>query len=104
MDPTPQILLNLFIYDIGHHEAAWRLPESDPHGAVDIDHYITVARLAEAGLFDSIFLADIGALPADHHFRPSGTLEPDVVARGARRQHGAHRPDLDRVDDLQRAV
>jgi FMN-dependent oxidoreductase (nitrilotriacetate monooxygenase family) len=68
--------LNAFIHDIGHHEAAWRLPESDPFAATDVGHYIRVAQLAEAAKFDSIFFADGPVLFGDPAYRPSGMLEP----------------------------
>ncbi|MGH3640358.1 MAG: LLM class flavin-dependent oxidoreductase, partial [Mycobacterium sp.] len=42
----------------GHHEASWRLPESDPLAATDVAHYSNLARIAERGTFDSLFLAD----------------------------------------------
>lgn len=71
-----QLHLNAFIRDIGHHEAAWRLPESDPLASTDIDHYIRIARIAEAAKFDSIFFADGPVLFGDPAYRPAGILEP----------------------------
>ena len=50
--------LNLFIHSRGHHEAAWRHPAASPLSLSDIRYYQTLAQQAEAGLFDSIFLAD----------------------------------------------
>jgi FMN-dependent oxidoreductase (nitrilotriacetate monooxygenase family) len=70
---------NVFLQDVGHHEAAWRLPESDSLATVDVDHYIRVARLAESGGFDSIFLADSPALYGDPRYRPVGKLEPTTL-------------------------
>jgi FMN-dependent oxidoreductase (nitrilotriacetate monooxygenase family) len=60
----------------GHHEASWRLPESDPYASVDLDHYRNLARIAERGTFDSLFLADGPVLFNHVGQRPSGTLEP----------------------------
>jgi N-acetyl-S-(2-succino)cysteine monooxygenase len=74
-----QLHLNAFIYDAGHHEAAWRLPESNPGAATDIGHFIQVARMAEAAGFDSVFLADSPALAGDPRYRPTGRLEPTVL-------------------------
>ncbi len=74
-----QLRLNAFIHDIGHHEAAWRLPESDPLGTTDVDHYIRVARIAEEAGFDSIFFADNVNLHGDPHYRPVGILEPTTL-------------------------
>ncbi|MFM9943459.1 MAG: LLM class flavin-dependent oxidoreductase [Hyphomicrobiaceae bacterium] len=50
--------LNLFIQSRGHHEASWRHPRSTPLGLTDIRYYQDMAQRAEAGLFDSVFLAD----------------------------------------------
>lgn len=77
-----QLHLNAFIFDIGHHEAAWRLPESDPFATTDVDHYIRVAQLAEAAGFDSIFFQDVPALMGDPRYRPLGLLDP-VALLGA---------------------
>jgi N-acetyl-S-(2-succino)cysteine monooxygenase len=75
--PAPrQLHLNAFIHDIGHHESAWRLPESDPFGTVSLKHYVNVAQIAERAKFDSIFFADGPALSGDPRYRPVGILEP----------------------------
>ena len=55
---TRQLHLNLFIHGRGHHEAAWRHPSASPLALTDIHYYIDLAQKAEAGCFDSIFLAD----------------------------------------------
>ncbi|MEU5694998.1 LLM class flavin-dependent oxidoreductase [Actinosynnema sp. NPDC020468] len=74
-----QLHLNLFLHDTGHHEASWRLPESDPHGHLSIAYHERLARTAEAALFDSVFLADAPVLWGHVGRRPSGTLEPTVL-------------------------
>ena len=59
MTDQPRTLhLNAFLMTTGHHEASWRLPESDPHAATSIRHYINLAQIAERATFDSLFLAD----------------------------------------------
>jgi FMN-dependent oxidoreductase (nitrilotriacetate monooxygenase family) len=68
--------LNAFLMSTGHHEASWRLPESDPQANTDIEHYKSLARTAERGTFDSLFLADSPALWGDVAQRPSGVIEP----------------------------
>ncbi|MFD4522556.1 LLM class flavin-dependent oxidoreductase [Streptomyces sp. NPDC058470] len=74
---TPrQLHLNAFLMNTGHHEASWRLPESDPYASVDLGHYVNLARIAERGTFDSLFLADGPVLFNSVGQRPSGTLEP----------------------------
>ncbi|MET0952045.1 MAG: hypothetical protein ABWX57_02085 [Aeromicrobium sp.] len=31
--------LNAFLMEAGHHEASWRLPDTDPGAALDVQHY-----------------------------------------------------------------
>jgi FMN-dependent oxidoreductase (nitrilotriacetate monooxygenase family) len=71
--------LNAFLMAVGHHEAAWRLPESDPFASTNIEHYKELARIAERGKLDSLFLADSPMLWNSIGRRPSGTLEPTVL-------------------------
>ncbi|WP_244189518.1 LLM class flavin-dependent oxidoreductase [Streptomyces incarnatus] len=68
--------LNAFLMNTGHHEASWRLPESDPYAHVDLAHYVRLARIAERGTFDSLFLADGPQLWGNLAQRPAGALEP----------------------------
>jgi FMN-dependent oxidoreductase (nitrilotriacetate monooxygenase family) len=74
-----QLHFNLFIHDTGHHEASWRLPESDPSADLDLAFHQRLARIAEDAKFDSVFLADSPALWGDPGRRPSGRLEPTVL-------------------------
>lgn len=76
MSTQKPLHLNAFLMTTGHHEASWRLPESDPHAAADVEHYIHLARIAERGTFDSIFFADGPSLRVDVGRRPAGHLEP----------------------------
>ncbi|SEF05730.1 LLM class flavin-dependent oxidoreductase [Streptomyces sp. Ag109_O5-10] len=73
---TRQLHLNAFLMNTGHHEASWRLPESDPYAHVDLGHYVGLARTAERGTFDSLFLADGPHLWGSVAQRPAGALEP----------------------------
>ncbi|MFE5185465.1 LLM class flavin-dependent oxidoreductase [Streptomyces sp. NPDC056628] len=73
---TRQLHLNAFLMNTGHHEASWRLPESDPYAHVDLAHYVRLARTAERGTFDSLFLADGPQLWSNLAQRPAGSLEP----------------------------
>jgi FMN-dependent oxidoreductase (nitrilotriacetate monooxygenase family) len=59
----------------GHHEASWRLPESDPAASTDLEHYKNLARIAERARFDSLFLAD-GPVLFPVGQRPAGSIEP----------------------------
>lgn len=56
--------LGAFLFNYGHHYAAWRHPESKVKGAIDIDFYKRSAEAAERGKFDMLFLADSGSLPS----------------------------------------
>src|SRR3954463_12534185 len=71
--------LNAFLMGVGHHEAAWRLPESDPYAHVDVAHFQELARIAERGKLDSVFLADGPVLWSNLGRRPAGALEPTVL-------------------------
>ncbi|MGW3092301.1 LLM class flavin-dependent oxidoreductase [Streptomyces sp. NPDC001102] len=73
---TRRLHLNAFLMNTGHHEASWRLPESDPLAHVELDHYVRLARTAERGTFDSLFLADGPQLWSNLAQRPAGALEP----------------------------
>lgn len=71
-----ELHLNAFLMEAGHHEAAWRLPGSNPRADFDLEHWINLARLAEEAKFDSLFLADGPSLTGSGAFRPPGQLEP----------------------------
>ncbi len=74
-----QLHLNLFIHGRGHHEAAWRHPSASPLALTDIRYYTDLARIAELGLFDSVFLADTLAVGEDVARVPRTWLEPITV-------------------------
>jgi len=74
-----QLHLNLFIHSRGHHEAAWRHPDSSALPLTDIRYYQDLAQRAEAALFDSVFLADQLALGGDVAQAPRTWLEPITV-------------------------
>src|ERR1700690_3752398 len=71
--------LNLFIHARAHHEAAWRHPAASPLALTDIRYYTDLARQAEAGCFDSVFLADTLAAGDDIASAPRSWLEPVTV-------------------------
>lgn len=52
------IRINLFAFACGHHTAAWRAPNSSVDRLGDIDYWEQLARTAERGKLDAIFLAD----------------------------------------------
>ncbi|MBN9221733.1 MAG: LLM class flavin-dependent oxidoreductase [Mesorhizobium sp.] len=59
---TAQMKLGAFLWATGHHIAAWRHPKAHVTAGIDIDHYIQLARMAEAAKFDMIFCEDAAGL------------------------------------------
>ncbi len=68
--------LNLFVHGRGHHEAAWRHPLASDLALTDLDYVTGLARTAEKGCFDSVFLADTLAAGDDIAAAPRSWLEP----------------------------
>ncbi|WP_223166804.1 LLM class flavin-dependent oxidoreductase [Nonomuraea sp. SYSU D8015] len=73
---TRKLHLNAFLMGVGHHEAAWRHPRTEPARLTDVRHYQELARIAERGRLDSVFLADGVALQGDVAHNALGGLEP----------------------------
>ena len=73
---TRQLHLNLFLMARGHHESAWRHPDSSRRTLTDLELYVEAARLAEAAKFDAVFLADSLVAAAGACSAPSNGLEP----------------------------
>jgi len=74
-----QLHLNINILHSGFSPAAWRMEGSDPRASFDVNHYIKVAKIAERGTFDAVFLADQAAISDRIDFRPLTSLEPTIV-------------------------
>ncbi|BFL65735.1 Nitrilotriacetate monooxygenase component A (plasmid) [Roseomonas mucosa] len=69
--------LNLFVQGIGHHEAAWRHPGTNPADMLDIGYYQRLAQQAEAAKLDAIFIADALAInPNIEHGPFNNFFEP----------------------------
>jgi N-acetyl-S-(2-succino)cysteine monooxygenase len=49
---------NVFVAGLGYHQASWVVSPRGPHGALDLAHFVEVARIAERGALDSLFFAD----------------------------------------------
>ena len=84
-----QMHINLFIQSRGHHEASWRHRGASKLPLTDIEYTVDLAQKAEAGFFDSIFLADVLGLWNDVRATPFNWLEPittlSAVAMATRR-------------------
>jgi len=71
-----QLHLNAFLMANGHHEAAWRHPDTNPQQALTLQHYANLARIAERGKLDSLFLADGVALWGNVRYNSHSRFEP----------------------------
>ncbi|NKY45764.1 NtaA/DmoA family FMN-dependent monooxygenase [Nocardia cerradoensis] len=69
--------LNVNVVAAGTHPAAWRVPGANPRAFFDPSHYARVAAIAEAGLFDTAFLADNSYLHPEGY--PNSGLDPIVT-------------------------
>lgn len=76
MTTQRQLHLNAFIMPNGHHEAAWRHPSTRPAQALTLEHYVDIARTAERGRLDSVFLADTVALADNVEHNSHSAFEP----------------------------
>ena len=73
MSGRRELHLNAFLMEAGHHEAAWRLPQSNPRADFDLTHWIQLAQLTESAKFDSLFLADGPALTGNGAYAHPGS-------------------------------
>ena len=71
--------LNAVIYGLGSHEAAWRMPESDPRAVTKLSFWTDLAQRAEAAGFDALFLGDVLALQAGADKHLSDAMDPIVI-------------------------
>lgn len=76
---TRQLSLLVNITGVGAHPGAWTLPGQVPDAYVDPGHHLRVARTAERGALDGVFLADIPALHGDIGQGPGQGLEPSML-------------------------
>lgn len=63
---TRRMKMGMFLRPAGHHVAAWRHPNAQADAGWNFSRYLELARLAEQGLFDMLFLADTAGVPSDH--------------------------------------
>ncbi|MEV4421731.1 LLM class flavin-dependent oxidoreductase [Patulibacter sp. NPDC049589] len=79
MTPRRQLHLGYNVLGDGMHPAAWRAPYTNPVGALDPDQWTHVARVAERGTLDAIFLADSPSLMGGAEGGPGLPFEPTVL-------------------------
>lgn len=53
-----QLKLGFILHGVGPGWGDWRHPDANPRASTDIDFYLRQAKLAEAGRFDFLFVAD----------------------------------------------
>lgn len=75
MNRDGKMRLGAFLMAGGHHISAWRHPDAHATAGVDIDHFISLARIAERGLFDMLFVEDAAAIRERN---------PDMASQAAR--------------------
>jgi alkanesulfonate monooxygenase len=61
-----QLRLGAFFNPTGHHVASWRHPRSQADAGINFQHYVELAKTAERGKFDMLFLADNVAVREAH--------------------------------------
>ncbi|WP_413725928.1 LLM class flavin-dependent oxidoreductase [Sodalis sp. RH16] len=77
-----QMHINVNILSSGSHGASWRANEGNPLGYIQIEHYQEIAKVAERGLLDAVFLADALAISFNPGTHPSWALDPAVIVAG----------------------
>lgn len=75
---TPRTLhLNTNVTGTGRHPAGWRTL-ANPKSIIDLEFFTTIAKTAERGKLDAVFLSDAVALRG-HAQGPAQSLEPTVL-------------------------
>jgi N-acetyl-S-(2-succino)cysteine monooxygenase len=67
-----QLHLGLLLTATGAHFGSWRLAESTPERAFKLSHYTQIAKIAERGLLDFLFIADTLALYPNNNPKTHG--------------------------------
>ncbi|ETB37797.1 nitrilotriacetate monooxygenase, partial [Mycobacterium avium subsp. paratuberculosis 11-1786] len=73
------LTLNVNVLNLGIHTASWRRSAEPPTAFTDPGYYVRMARIAERGTLDALFLADGPAVRDHPALRPSQALEPSVI-------------------------
>lgn len=60
----------------GHHEAAWRTERAQPERIHSLDFFQALARTAERGRFDAVFMADFFVFNPAVRYSPRWEIEP----------------------------
>jgi alkanesulfonate monooxygenase SsuD/methylene tetrahydromethanopterin reductase-like flavin-dependent oxidoreductase (luciferase family) len=69
--------LNAYLRNSGYHESAWKVSPADPASVLDVGHYVELARTAERGVLDCIFLPDSpGVAEFRSEYLPGAGFDP----------------------------
>jgi FMN-dependent oxidoreductase (nitrilotriacetate monooxygenase family) len=74
-----QLILNVNVLNTGIHTGSWQRTTEPPTAFADPGYYVRMARIAERGTLDALFLADGPALRDHPALRPSQALEPSII-------------------------
>lgn len=99
-----QFHLNAFLMGVGHHEAAWRHPNTDAANLLDVKHFQNLGRIAERGKLDSVFFADGLAVGPRVKHNTQAIFEPVTLAVGDSGSDRQGWPDRHGFDQLRRSV
>ncbi|MGV6876379.1 LLM class flavin-dependent oxidoreductase [Pseudochelatococcus sp. B33] len=96
MAATRKMRLGLSMRGVGYHPSAWLDPNVPADGAINFKYYLDLARKAEAGLFDLVFLADQNAItvsdapPGAFGRTPVGAEFEPITLLAALSSHTSH--------------
>ncbi|MEU6827840.1 NtaA/DmoA family FMN-dependent monooxygenase [Nocardia beijingensis] len=88
-DQPRHVILNANLIPGGTIGSPWRRAEQPAAHFVGIEHYLAVARIAERGLLDAVFLADSPDIQAKDWNAPSRLLDP-FIAQSVLAAHTSH--------------
>ncbi|BDT99465.1 NtaA/DmoA family FMN-dependent monooxygenase [Nocardia sputorum] len=88
-DQPRHVILNANLIPGGTLGSPWRRAEQPAAHFVGIEHYLDVARIAERGLLDAVFLADSPDIQAKDWNAPSRLLDP-FIAQSVLAAHTSH--------------
>jgi len=76
---TRRLVLNANTLGLGQRQAAWNAGGQPAHALVGPEYWRSLARTAERGLLDALFLADAPLLAEDPSDRATGNLDPTIT-------------------------
>ncbi|MFP4854726.1 hypothetical protein ACLFKR_39560, partial [Paraburkholderia sp. BR14264] len=64
---TKEMKLAVYLVGSGMHLGSWRLPHVQADASIDVNFYREMARKAEEGKLDAVFIADSLAIDENSH-------------------------------------